>query len=657
MANLNVNNFHNLKILINKDDYWDFWVNKDAFPCMGNVDFDDSCLLTYIDMCDPECVSGDTWVQSKEGYYWESAVTSTYDLNNISHIGMDNGLLTYRRDRISNSDFIRIISDYKYTIEEGDTRLKLHAVSGTTMQYQYGYDFEECALKLNGGFFQGFFETECDKYKILPTVFNHGDTLHFEFSLKKCDFDDTPSNTLNGKYPNNKGMFFYIGTRAENKWIYLYDREDKYGLEECYQLDMSDFVEDSKIERNKYIVSEFFDPMIEFDGYDPFELGDYTNYNYYDDDEYAGDQCDWRDMSDYLEIGYTEPAHLIDETLPHITLENCCGEEEYETVLVPFFHACGCPIKYRKERRKKDHPLSQCDEFGDNYIEDLDTLSSIEECSDYIQEELDISDFEFVTDNGFKMAEANQYYFYTDNKFMMFDRTPNGYTTRNWVDGTQMMYYGRRNKFKGNLFMLMNRTCTGYTVKNIEDLMEEDANDYNPFEDIYNNALGFRITDEGAIGYRLLTYDCEISGDNKTSVIEGYSKDGIIQDCEWTTVNVRMSFAFGKMKLMFYVNGKLAFITKELPPINLRALMDLYEKQEGVPYNISLGGGTQGLAETIMPNYMMNPTRVYPLEENFAGTFIGYISSFKIYGCLKDAMSIGINYNYERNKLKELYGE
>ena len=36
-----------------------------------------------------------------------------------------------------------------------------------------------------------------------------------------------------------------------------------------------------------------------------------------------------------------------------------------------------------------------------------------------------------------------------------------------------------------------------------------------------------------------------------------------------------------KMKLMFYVNGKLRFITKELPRIDLKALDDLYEKQEG----------------------------------------------------------------------------
>ena len=37
----------------------------------------------------------------------------------------------------------------------------------------------------------------------------------------------------------------------------------------------------------------------------------------------------------------------------------------------------------------------------------------------------------------------------------------------------------------------------------------------------------------------------------------------------------------------------LFYITKELPRIDLRKLDELYEKQEGVPYNISIGiGGT-----------------------------------------------------------------
>jgi hypothetical protein len=92
------------------------------------------------------------------------------------------------------------------------------------------------------------------------------------------------------------------------------------------------------------------------------------------------------------------------------------------------------------------------------------------------------------------------------------------------------------------------------------------------------------------------------------------------------------------------------YITRDLPSLDLKALNELYEKQEGVPYNISLGGGTQGLAETIQPNYMLNPTRVYPLEKNFAGSFIGYIRSFKIYNCFMEQLIIDNNFKWEKNK-------
>ena len=129
-------------------------------------------------------------------------------------------------------------------------------------------------------------------------------------------------------------------------------------------------------------------------------------------------------------------------------------------------------------------------------------------------------DFEYETDNSFKLKSANDYYFYTDNKFLLFDRTCNGYTVRNWEEGTMMMYYGKKDKFKENLFILMNRTCTGHTVKDIDNLRDEANNKYDDlYKDIYNNAFALRITDDGELGYRLLTYDCEISGENKTKIV------------------------------------------------------------------------------------------------------------------------------------------
>ena len=657
MANLKVNNYNNLYLRINGDEYWDFFVNKDSYGSFKiNDGLYDKCLISYIDLSDEECFDSDNWIYGKSRYVWDKSLALGYTLYNITYLGVDNGLFTFRKDRITNKDFLEIFQENNFKIKENDYRLKLHAVSGSTLQYDYPLYKENGCVKLNGGFYQGFFKTECDKYQILPTAFEHGDTLNLEFTLKRCDLEKESDKTLNDKYPQNKGIFFYVGTRAENKWIYLYDKDDVDGLEDCYELGVDDFVEDGEIDKKDYIIGNFYDPNPEFDGYDPFELGDYTDYKYYDPSYYEDDPCDWDDMSYYIEVVSDKKQKVIpcDSDLPFKRLTWCCGEEsdEEEYILKPWFHGCGCPISYKRIPKEKDvfdpNPLKMGTEFGEDYIFDNGEVMSLEEAVVYIEPELDITDFEYYTDNGFKLSEANQYYFYTDNKFLFFDRTKTGKTVSNWVEGTQFMFAGRRSKFKGNLFILMNRTKTGYTVSNIDELRDQSANEYNPYDDIYNNALAFRITDNGEIGYRMLTIDCEKEGRDKTSIIEGYSFENVIPNCEWATVNVRISFIFGKMKLMFYVNGKLVYISKELPMLNLKALNEIYDKQEGVPYNISLGGGTQGLAETIQYNYMLNPTRVYPLEKNFAGTFIGYISSFKIYNCFMEQMIIEHNYNYEK---------
>ncbi len=76
------------------------------------------------------------------------------------------------------------------------------------------------------------------------------------------------------------------------------------------------------------------------------------------------------------------------------------------------------------------------------------------------------------------------------------------------------------------------------------------------------------------------------------------------------------------------------------------------EKQEGVPFNISLGGGTQGLAEMITLNYMAYPEYVFPIEKHFAGTFIGELKTFKFYDCNVNYTEIQNNVEFEKNSIK-----
>ena len=81
---------------------------------------------------------------------------------------------------------------------------------------------------------------------------------------------------------------------------------------------------------------------------------------------------------------------------------------------------------------------------------------------------------------------------------------------------------------------------------------------------------------------------------------------------------------------MIYVNGYLKFISKELDALSFKELNDIYEKQEGVPYNISLGGGAIGLLEALYPNFC-DINKFSPIEKDFCGTFIGDIKDFKMY--------------------------
>ena len=579
MSNLKVNNFKLLKLRINKDEYWDFYLNKDGYDRynFNSNSIYDKCLISYIDASSRECVNGDEWIYSKNEYQWENANTITNTLYNIGYTGVDNGLIKYRRDRINNKEFVDYYSKSKYTIEGDDNRLKLHAVSGTTLMYEYPLHVENGIIKFNGGFYQGFYKTQCDKYQVLPSKMGDFETWEFEFQINKCDFEKESNKTINDKYPNNKGIFFYLGTRAENKWIYLYDEDDKYNAgDSCNPLSYDDYIEDGHIDKKSYIIGNFYNVEPE---YEEDDIDNYLSYDYYDESYYHDD---WRDSLDDC-LDFEEKPKIIDESLPHINLKdvccpNSCNKDgmKSSTTQVVFFNACGC-VRYKnvKKTNSKECGINCSDVFGeDDYIDDFD---GIEEDTGYFEDELNIEDFIWKTDNGFSLTSVNDYYFMTDNKFLMFDRTKDGMTVNNWVDGTQMMYYGKKNKFTGNLFILLNRTKTGYTVNNIDYLRDKANNTYDDlYNDIYNNAFALRITDDGEIGYRYIVKDCNSDNEGKYTVEEGYSKKGIITACKWHTVHVKISSRINKMKIYFYVDGKLKYITKELPKFNFHKLNDIY---------------------------------------------------------------------------------
>jgi hypothetical protein len=82
-----------------------------------------------------------------------------------------------------------------------------------------------------------------------------------------------------------------------------------------------------------------------------------------------------------------------------------------------------------------------------------------------------------------------------------------------------------------------------------------------------------------------------------------------------------------------------------------RELNDIYQKQEMVPYNISLGGGTLGLSES----KLVFGDKIYELEDPeyiskyFNKRFYGELKTFKFYNGPLDINNIRNNYYYNKN--------
>jgi hypothetical protein len=113
---------------------------------------------------------------------------------------------------------------------------------------------------------------------------------------------------------------------------------------------------------------------------------------------------------------------------------------------------------------------------------------------------------------------------------------------------------------------------------------------------------------------------------------------------------VEKDFRLGSLKI--YINGRLFFVINGFEEVIPRALHTEKEKQIGAPFNISWGGGTQGLRESlsfsagttdyvqvpqVMPDWLLENssysglTTDILLEPTFAGTFDGAISQFRMY--------------------------
>jgi len=605
-------------LTINTVNQWDMVLSQDHTPTIPlDGSLNEDCLISYIDMEKDECIFGqessaDTpGVISLENYTYDG-VSEECELNDIKLTGLDNGLISFERifgtNEITNEQFYKLMTEYKMDLPSGDTRLTLYEVTGNTGRYSYGTEYVNDErgryYAFKGGFLQGFYKLYGFNYQTLPQYIEN--TWNLEFVIRPRDYENEQpyidklenGEALNGIYPENKGIFFFMGARAENKFAQFYTNNmDEYPIRPGY----------------KELCPQSQD-------------GQYIHNNNSNASKKRKERTELLDSLWILNFLY-RPFETDDG-----------------------IYSCGCQMG-----ESYKNVLESISKNGCTYVDD-----------DYVCEDWDISDFDITeTSEGHPIKSDNYIEIESDNKYLLFNRTPSGYTTKTFPEDQDIkfLFTGTTREYKTNQYLLFNRTKNGYTTKTIGDYFdsEEYKNDktkyYNIRKDIIGNAFALKINDDGSIGYRYMVKDCDAP--SGYSIEEEYSFPGIVKKDEWNVVNVMFTILNGvlddcgvpmgkrRMRMYIYVNGFLKMVSKELPEFDFHELDDTFDKQEGVPFNISLGGGSQGLMESIWTNRKQMFKYVLPIEQNFAGTFMGDIRSFKFYTCKMDITKIKNNFIHE----------
>ena len=162
------------------------------------------------------------------------------DLCDVGLTGIDNGLVKHMSgETIQITTGLYTTSADTYSRYKYDRRMKMHPITGFTTSENrlwnddsYNYDMSYATdgspvgyfARLDGGFFQGFYKLPGYDYQVFPQRVSLGWTA--EFMLRYRWTGDT-SVGLNARYPDNKGTFFYMGARAENKFYHYADGEPK----------------------------------------------------------------------------------------------------------------------------------------------------------------------------------------------------------------------------------------------------------------------------------------------------------------------------------------------------------------------------------------------------------------------------------------------
>jgi hypothetical protein len=507
------------------------------------------------------------------------------NLCDVGLTGIDNGLVKKMSgETIQITTGLYTNNTDKYSRYKYDRRMKLHPITGfTTTQNRlwndnsYSYDLDYSTnggpvgyfARLNGGFFQGFYKIPGYDYQIFPQRVPLGWTA--EFMLRYRWTGDT-SVGLNNRYPNNKGTFFYMGSRAENKFYHYADGEPKQdtgytrvtsGLTCMHTCGCASSANTSSDCLEVYQISG----------------GTSTNCN-------CGCPCNCT-----VNAKYPEKDPLYDGVSNGLSIR-LSGDTGNPRVCIKTYRITG-----------------GCETSGT--------------CLTGLTYTTGTSVTEWCSTRGIFDECKNTTYINVEH-WVQIDAV---FQRNQWLDTCDLYE-------KGGLGLLVDTIYTATPANNSVSLIEPPLTHELPYDPATTEIVTFN--------------------DN------------------WTE---EKKYRLGTLKI--FVNGKLFMVTENFEEIIPRLLDVQKEKQIGVGYNISIGGGTQGLKdnltfsggcpETISEiTYQQDPecltthdldntiysglTTHIKLEEYFGGSLIGDVSAFRMYVEPLNASQVKHNFRILKNR-------
>jgi hypothetical protein len=507
------------------------------------------------------------------------------DLCDVGLTGIDNGLVKKMSgETIQISTGLYTNNTDKYSRYKYDRRMKLHPITGfTTTQNRlwndnsYSYDLNYATdggavgyfARLDGGFFQGFYKIPGYDYQIFPQRVPLGWTA--EFMLRYRWTGDT-SVGLNNRYPNNKGTFFYMGSRAENKFYHYADGSPKQdtgytrvtsGLTCMHTCGCASSANTSSDCLEVYQISG----------------GTSTNCN-------CGCPCNCT-----VNAEYPEKDPLYDGVSNGLSIR-LSGDTGNPRVCIKTYRITG-----------------GCETSGT--------------CLTGLTYQTGTSVTEWCSTRGIFDECKNTPYINVEH-WVQIDAV---FQRNQWLDTCDLYE-------KGGLGLLVDTIYTATPANNSVSLIEPPLTHELPYDPATTEIVTFN--------------------DN------------------WTE---EKKYRLGTLKI--FVNGKLFMVAENFEEIIPRLLDVQKEKQIGVGYNISIGGGTQGLHDNLTFSggcpesisgitYQQDPecltthdldntiysglTTHIKLEEYFGGSLIGDVSAFRMYVEPLNASQVKHNFRILKNR-------